>query len=280
MKKTLAIIILIIGSALAVFGVSIGFLTVLLILVGPGVLVAIALALAAAFGIDCLRRLFHRKYGLNAGLFFLCAYAPSAATSVILYIVVALLDEAGYFSGMFPGLGEFLLAISYMLSAFALAAAGGIWLVIMTAVERKRSGRTALSKPSAIVLTAVGGTVVWTVWFIASSVLWSETESLIPPLLIVSGITLVIELLRRVTSAVGVRGAVHYVCAYSAAVLWRAYTYYVYFARLAADKQYGFPTDADNRFFLWYVPIETAAIAAFALMWFALFKVVRRKERL
>lgn len=279
MKKSLAVVLLVIGSALAVFGAAVGFLCLVFVLYEWGVLIAIVLTLAAAFGIDCLRRLFRRKYGLNAGLFFLCAYMPSAVISMTSMIVFTLLDDAGYFSGMFAALGEFLMAFAYIVMAFSFAAAGGIWLVIMTIVERKRSGKLPLSKPAATVTVAVGGAVIWTVWLFASSVMWSETESLIPPLLILSGITLGIELLRYAFA--GVRSAVYYACAYYAAVLGKAYSFYVYFSRLSADSQYGFPTDADKRFFLWYEPIEAAAVAAFAVLWFVLFKLaVWRRERL
>lgn len=115
-------------------------------------------------------------------------------------------------------------------------------------------------------------------WVIASSVLWSATESLIPPLLIIAGITLGIELLRQLTARVGVRPATHYICAYCAAVLGKAFTCYVYLERLRVDKKYGFPTADDNRFFLWYVPIETVATAAFAALWYVLMKFAARRK--
>lgn len=273
MKKPLAITILVLGSAPAIFGAAIGILCLMFLLFEWSLPVTIALVIAAAFGIDCLRRLFRRKYGLNAGLFFLCVYAPSVAVSVSSFVVISLLNVVG--------LGEFIMALVYIITAFSFAAAGGIWLAILTIVGRKRSGKPALGKPAAIVVIAVGGAVVWTVWNIAAGILWEETGSIIPMLLIISGVTLGIELLRYAFAGVGVRTVIYYICAYYMAVFVKAFAFYVYFERLTADKKYGFPTDADNKFFLWYVPIEAAAAAVFAVLWFALLKVVaRRKEEL
>lgn len=279
MKKSLAIVLLIIGGLAANFVMSSLNLVLFFTLMGGGILIGIALAMAAAFGLDCLRKLFRRKYGLNAAKFFLCAYAPPIVGAGILLGVVLLLDAAGYFSGLFAGLGEFIAALSCVITSGALAAAGGLWLAVSAVIERRRANLPTFTKPVAIVVLMIGSAVLWTGMIFGTERLWTETESVIPSVLIILAVTFGIDVLRKVYGKrFGIGASVFYLCSYFAALGWKIYSFYVYFERLSADRDYGFPTAADNAFFLRYVPIEAAAIVIGAVVWFAVSAAVGRRK--
>lgn len=143
MKKPLAIIILLIAASAVIYGLSIVYLLLALALFDcGGVLIDIAATLAAGIGIDRLRRLYHRKYGLKAPLFFVCAYLPSIVGSAVYFAVYNYLDGIGYFEGFFAGLGEFILGLSWIATAAAFTAAGGLYLFIslITDIIKKRRG--------------------------------------------------------------------------------------------------------------------------------------------
>lgn len=141
MKKTLAIIILLIAASAVIYGLSFVYLLIALALFDSGgVLIDIAVTLAAGIGVDRLRRLYRRKYGLKAPLFFVCAYLPSIVGSAVYFAVYNYLDGIGYFEGFFAGLGEFVLGLSWIATAAAFTAAGGLYLLISFIIEKKRRG--------------------------------------------------------------------------------------------------------------------------------------------
>lgn len=78
MKKSVAILLTVIGGLPAVFGISVLNLFMFFSLFPFGVLAAIALTAGAAFGNDRLRVLFAKKYGISAPKFLLCACAKRA----------------------------------------------------------------------------------------------------------------------------------------------------------------------------------------------------------
>lgn len=281
MKKPVAITLLILGGLAAVFGMAVLGLILIFEFMWGGLLIGIAAVIGMAFGADRLRMLFKRKYGMNAAKFFLCAYVPPIVGSVILYVVVELLDEAGYFSGFFAGLGEFLMALSCVIASGAFAAAGGIWLAVSTIIERKRAGSPAFAKPAAVAALILGGAVLWTAMLFGLSTLWTETKSAIPSVLIIVGVTFGVDLLGLVyKKQFGIGTPVYCLCAYFPAVVWKIFAIVVYFERLSADREYGFPTADDNALFLRYEPIEAAAVLICSVVWFAvLTAVTRRKER-
>lgn len=279
MKKSLAIVLLVLGGLAAVFGMSVLGLTLILVLMWGGLLIGIAVVMGMAFGADRLRMLFKRKYGMNAAKFFLCAYVPPIVGSVILFVMVELLDEAGYFSGFMAGLGEFLMALSCVIASGAFAAAGGIWLTVSTIIERKRAGSAAFAKPAAVAGLILGGAVLWTAMLFGLQTLWTETKSAIPSVLIIMGVTFGVDLLGLVyKKRFGIGAPVYSLCAYFPAVVWKVYVFIVYFERLAADREYGFPTADDNALFLRYEPIEAAAILIGAVVWFAVLTAVTRRK--
>ena len=138
MKKPLAVVLLVVGGLVGIFGLSILNLALFFLIWGPGVFIAIAATLAAAFGIDCLRRLYKRKYELKTARFLVCAYVPSVLCAAIAYITVLKLDEAGYFTGFLAGLGEFMITFSYLITAGAALAAAFVWLAVLRIINKRR----------------------------------------------------------------------------------------------------------------------------------------------
>ena len=133
MKKSVAIILLILGGIVAVFGVSVICMLlaselVWVDLMWVGWIIDITLILGMAFGGYRLSELFRRKYEMGAPRFFLCAYVPPMVGSGIYFVIILILDSAGYFSGFLGGLGESLTALAFVIASIVLAVVGGIWL--------------------------------------------------------------------------------------------------------------------------------------------------------
>lgn len=280
MNKPVAITLLILGGIAAVFGMALLDVVLFFTLMWSGLLIGIAAVMGMAFGADRLRILFKRKYGMNAAKFCLCVYVPSIAASGVCFITVILLDKAGYFTGFFAGLGEFIFSLSYILTASAFAAAGAIWLAVSACVRRKLGGLPVFNKPAAIAALAISGAALWTAMLFLTASIRANTESVILPVLIIFAVTFGIDMLRKLyAKKFSVGAPLFYICAYYAALGGKIYTFCVYLARLGADKEYGFPTAADNALFLRYAPTEAAAILICAALWYAVSKVVsRRKE--
>ncbi|MCM1165564.1 MAG: hypothetical protein NC299_03875 [Lachnospiraceae bacterium] len=279
MKKSLAAALLIIGGLTAVFGLTILGILLFFGLMELGLLIGIVVALGAAFGADRLRVLFRKKYGLNAGVFFLCAYVPPLVGAGIAFVTVLLLDEAGYFSGFLAGVRAAIFALASLIAAGVFAAAGGVMLLISAMIERARSGKPVFGKPAALAVLILGGALLWTAMTFGLTALYEETRSAIPSVVIIAAVTFGLDLLGRVYKrSFGVGAALYYPCAYLGALGGKIYTFYVYFLRLNVDREYGFPTAEDNAFFLQYAPIETAAILVCAVGWFLIFR--RRRKSL
>lgn len=141
MKKVPAIILLIAGSLLVSYGIS--WLAIILALeIFPfGIVIAAAVAAGDALLLDFLRRLFKRCFDLSAPKFFLCAYAPPIIGAVASWIYYLAMENADRFFGFMAGLGEFLFAFSYSISAVVLLVFGFIWLTIFVTVEKRRTKR-------------------------------------------------------------------------------------------------------------------------------------------
>lgn len=280
MKKPLAVTLLILGGLAAVFVVDIIGILLFFAMMWGGLLLGIVADIVMAFGADWLRKLFKRKYGLSAASFVLCAYAPPIAGSVIVYAVVAALDEAGHFRGLFAGLGEYLFALSCVIASGVFAAAGFIWLAASSIIERKCAGLPVFAKPAAVTLLILGGAVLWTAMFIGLQFLWIETRNAVPSVLIIFGITFGIALLGLVYKRrFGIGAPVYSFCAYFSVAVWKIFALVTYFERLSSDREFGFPTADDNAFFLRYEPIEAAAVLICAVFWVTvLTALTRRKE--
>lgn len=140
MKKVLAIILLIVGSLLVSYGIT--WLAIILTLeIFPfGIIIAAVVAASDALLLEMLRHLFKRRFDLSMPMFLLCAYLPSVFCAVIGWIVFVALKNTDHFTGDFgflAGLGEFLFAFSYSITAEVLLVFGMIWLAIFTAVEKR-----------------------------------------------------------------------------------------------------------------------------------------------
>ncbi len=135
-KKPLAIILLLFGALLVFFIAAFAYVLIFLNVGGFGLLINIAATLAAGIGVDRLRRLFRKKYGLKAPLFFVCAYLLSIIGSVVYLAVFAYLDSIGYFVGFLAGLGELILGIAWLVTAAAFTAVGGLYLLFSFIIQK------------------------------------------------------------------------------------------------------------------------------------------------
>ena len=138
MKKPLATFLLILGG-LAV-GVGLGVLNMILFLAlyPAGAVLAILAILAASFGIDCLRRLYKKKFNIKTQRYLVCAYVPSVLFSAMFFLIVLRLDAGGYFEGFMAGLGELVFGLSWMISSGAAWVTSFIWLMLSDVIHRKK----------------------------------------------------------------------------------------------------------------------------------------------
>ncbi|MDE6030562.1 MAG: hypothetical protein K2G32_02965 [Oscillospiraceae bacterium] len=134
MKKPLAVLLLIVGALAVIFGLAFLYFVLFLYAGYIGILIDIAVTLAAGMGIDRLRGLFRNKYGLKAPLFLVCAYLSSIIGSIVDVAVVMHLN----FEGFMGGLGELLLGDTWVITAVAFAAAGGLYLLISFIIEKSK----------------------------------------------------------------------------------------------------------------------------------------------
>lgn len=100
---------------------------------GLGLVIRIAVALAGTFGVDRLRILYKKKYGLKAPLFCLCAYAPIAIWAVC---SIATFIFFGYsYSGY-----------SYLVAETVIVLAGALlWLAVSADVKRAKGSGGSLN---------------------------------------------------------------------------------------------------------------------------------------
>lgn len=99
-------------------------------LMNVGLFIDFALVLGMAFGGYCINKLYRRKYGISAPMFFLCAYVPPLVSSIIYFVIILILDATGYFKGFMAGLGEALTALAFVAVSVVLVIVGGIWLAV------------------------------------------------------------------------------------------------------------------------------------------------------
>lgn len=122
--------LLVAGSLAAIGGISAANFFLFFALLNAGLLIAVPVTVAAVFGITRLRGVFERHYGMSYPRFGLLAFVPSIAVSGIFFIVMLILDGAGYFSGFFEGLLESLYAFGWLLTSGAAAFIGAIMLAV------------------------------------------------------------------------------------------------------------------------------------------------------
>lgn len=146
MKKPLAVVLLIVGSAVAWFVLLFGS-SMLGAVSDTGdsasvVVIPILILAAATFGFDCLRKLYRRKFGLNAPLFFLCAYILPAAWAA--YTLPETFRKRGFAYGgsdssfYLGGLTEYYEQTFTPVAAVTILAGALIWFGVFTVVEHVR----------------------------------------------------------------------------------------------------------------------------------------------
>lgn len=129
MNKALAISLLVICNIAAVCILSVVNLAMFFLTISLALTILIGLAAAAALGFGSSRLLsvFERKYRLKTKWFILASYVSPIIGTAVYWIVYLSLDAAGYFSGWFAGLGEFVYAISLSATAAVYFISGVLW---------------------------------------------------------------------------------------------------------------------------------------------------------
>lgn len=130
--------LLILGNLIAVFGLAIIGLWLGLLLGVPGILITAAAVIALGFASSRIFKIFRKKYELKLSRFILFSYVPSAIGAVIYWIVFALLDDIGFFTGLFAGLGEFLYGLSLSPTAAVYLISGIVCCLIANRANWKR----------------------------------------------------------------------------------------------------------------------------------------------
>lgn len=136
MKKVLALIALVIGGLALNYLLIMGaFWQLYYEIHGASYPAAVLIALAAALGVDCLRRLFRKKLNIKALVFLLCAYAPSIIAAIIYRL---LQDEPINELERRCDRENFL---SLLIGACVLAVCGVVWLAVSALGERAKKVR-------------------------------------------------------------------------------------------------------------------------------------------
>ena len=145
MKKAFAIVLLILGGMLACgIGLIISgllFIAALDCALDTEVLTAVILLIVIGghvTGAVFLQRMYQRRWRTGKAIFWLCAGLPGLLTGGISYVVVLSLDNFGYFTGLFAGMGEYILALAILVYSGAFFVALGIVLLIIHAVSHKK----------------------------------------------------------------------------------------------------------------------------------------------
>ncbi len=205
MKKVLAVIPLIIGGlALNYLLVMGAFWSLYYEIHGASYPAAVLIVLAAALGVDCLRRLFRKKLNIKAPAFLLCAYAPSIIAAIVYRFLQAepinelerRVDRENF--------------LSLLIGACVLAVCGVVWLAVSGMGEKAKQVR-------AVFLILTGGlTVNVLVWLAAGFV---GLMSGILPLFFLAGLAFIVgasvllNLVRNKCKKLHINGAAVILCA-------------------------------------------------------------------
>ncbi len=205
MKKVLAIIPLIIGGlALNYLLVMGAFWQLYYEIHGASYPAAVLIALAAALGIDCLRRLFRKKLDIKAPTFLLCAYAPSIIAAIVYRLFQAepinelerMVDRENF--------------LSLLIGACVMAACGLVWLGVSALGERA-------GKVRAVYLILVGGfTANILIWLAAGFVGLMTNFSLIfivVEIVLIAAASALLNLVRNKCKKLQIHGAAVILCA-------------------------------------------------------------------
>lgn len=138
MKKTLPIILLIIGGVLADFIGMVGCICMLFLLFNIWSFSCVLLLGGHVTGAVFLQRFYQRRWQLGKPLFLICSGFPGVFFGALSYAAVLALDKMGYFTGFFAGLGEYILALAALAYSGAFFVVLGIVLLIAHAVSQRK----------------------------------------------------------------------------------------------------------------------------------------------
>ena len=129
-KNIVAVALLIVGVLVVSFMLTLlNFFAVLIEVIGYAL--AVAMTLAASFGIDRIRLVFREKYAINSALFWVFAYVPVLLATMGFLIYTANIDD--FFIGV--------VALPFYISPIsnaAFAASGAFWIIVFKIAEKMR----------------------------------------------------------------------------------------------------------------------------------------------
>lgn len=205
MKKVLALIPLVIGGlALNYLLVMGAFWQLYYEIHGASYPAAVLIALAAALGVDCLRRPFRKKLDIKAPAFLLCAYAPSIIAVLVyrFFRTEPIEEPARRFERE-----NFL---SLLIGACVLAVCGVVWLAVSALGEKAKKVR-------AVFLILTGGFAVnILIWFAAGAVglmAGSLPVSIIVAVVLIAAASALLNLVRKKCKKLQIHGAAVILCA-------------------------------------------------------------------
>lgn len=112
MKRLVAIALVSIGNTLLTLAFSWLALGLFFVLCGAGIIFSILILAAHVTGVVFLKRVYIKRGWLTPWKYWLCTSVPAAVVSVLGFVLVLILDEAGFFKGFLGGVGECLIGLS------------------------------------------------------------------------------------------------------------------------------------------------------------------------
>lgn len=125
-KKWLLLIVVAVVNALLVAGLGYASLALMLIASVGGTVLSVLFVLAQAAGLFFVERQFLKRQWCGRVKFWCISSIPPVILSGIGFAVVCVLDSKDYFTGLFPGLGEFLITMAFLLYSIVLMTTIGI----------------------------------------------------------------------------------------------------------------------------------------------------------
>lgn len=129
-KKGVSVALLIIGVLVVSFMLMLlNFFATMIENIGYAI--AVAMTLAASFGIDRIRLVFREKYAMNSALFWVFAYVPALLLTAV--FIIQITDLNAYFSGSYS-YPSYVIPISNI----TFAASGAFWIIVFKIAEKMR----------------------------------------------------------------------------------------------------------------------------------------------
>lgn len=126
-RNIIAAVILTVASAAVTFALSCAVLGLFFAVLSLGWLLGLLIAVAEVTGLYFIGKLFLKKGFIKKRvLLWFLSTGISLILSGIAFIAVFILDDIGYFTGLFAGLGEFVIALCWLIYSAIVTAGFGI----------------------------------------------------------------------------------------------------------------------------------------------------------